>query len=227
MTQSPRRKPPHLFTSVFAAFGFIVVLGVSQSGEGFAADVSIEITELNDPGAALEPADRLSLAEQPVVDGPVVDEPPEGLLIFPLEPETDCYILDNFGDARGSSRLHEGVDILGSAGQPVYAVAGGVLTNRYTNTGTAGWGWTLYDEATNTTYKYFHLMEDANEHVEDDVVELGEIIGYVGDTGTSEGNFHLHFEVRLGEGSGTTAIDPLPLLHIDTEMCGVSSPLRA
>ena len=46
---------------------------------------------------------------------------------------------------RGSTRLHEGVDIMGSRDMPVFAVVSGVLTQRYTNTGTAGWGWTLYD----------------------------------------------------------------------------------
>lgn len=174
-----------------------------------------EVAGLDGPGTALQRAERLSLRPPPV---------PEGMLIFPVAPASDCYVLDNFGDARGTTRLHEGVDILGSAGQPVFAVVSGVLTKRYTNTGTAGWGWTLYDASSDTTYKYFHLTEDPVGLSEGDSVTLGQTIGYVGNSGTSgEDNFHLHFEVR----PGNVAVDPLPLLVVDRDACGVSPPLRA
>jgi len=221
MTHSDHRTFPHPLIALLIAVAFIVVFGVSQSRHGFAADVAAEVTELNDPGLAIQPADRLGVVEPPP------PPTPDGLLIFPLDPESDCYILDNFGDARGTTRLHEGIDIMGSEGQPVLAVAEGVLIKRYTNTGTAGWGWTLYDESADTTYKYFHMGEDTNELEEGDAVELGEIIGYVSDSGTTAGNFHLHFEVRRGEGSDTTPEDPLPLLSVDNDVCGISEPLRA
>ena len=173
------------------------------------------VAGLDGPGTALQPAERLALRPPPV---------PDGMLIFPVAPASDCYVLDNFGDARGTSRTHEGVDIMGSAGQPVFAVVAGVLTKRYTNTGTAGWGWTLYDEASDTTYKYFHLAEDDLGLTEGDSVTLGQTLGYVGNSGTSgEDNFHLHFEVR----PGNVVIDPLPLLVVDRDVCGVSPPLRA
>jgi murein DD-endopeptidase MepM/ murein hydrolase activator NlpD len=144
--------------------------------------------------------------------------------MFPVLPGRGCYVLDNFGDARGTERLHEGLDITGSAGQPVFAVASGVLTKRYTNTGTAGWGWTLYDASTKTIYKYFHLAEDAGGFVEGSSVTVGDTIGYVGNSGTSgEDNFHLHFEVR----PNNVATDPFPLLVIDRKACRVSDPIRA
>jgi murein DD-endopeptidase MepM/ murein hydrolase activator NlpD len=221
MTHSDQRTFPHPSIALLIAIAFIVAVGVSQSRQGFAADVTADVTELNDPGLAIQPADRLGVVEPPP------PPTPEGLLIFPLEPESDCYILDNFGDARGSTRLHEGIDIMGSEAQPVLAVADGVLTKRYTNTGTAGWGWTLYDEVADTTYKYFHMADDANGLEEGDAVDLGDVIGYVGDSGTTAGNFHLHFEVRRGEGSSTTAKDPLPLLFVDSDVCGISESLRA
>jgi murein DD-endopeptidase MepM/ murein hydrolase activator NlpD len=146
------------------------------------------------------------------------------MLRFPLDPASDCYVLDNFGDCRdGCSRFHEGVDIMGSKGQPVYAVADGLLKQRYTNTGTAGWGWTLVDEDNDVTYRYFHCDEDANGLIEGDRVSEGDVIGYVGKSGTfGVDNYHLHFEVR----PGGTAIDPLPLLFIDTDVCDVSEPIK-
>jgi len=212
--------------ALLTAAALMVSLGVSQSRQGFAADDdaddddATEVTKLSDPGLALQPADRLGVVEPPPPPAP------EGLLIFPLEPASDCYILDSFGAPRGSTRLHEGIDIMGSEAKPVLAVAEGVLTKRYTNTGTAGWGWTLYDEAADTTYKYFHLAADGNGLAEGDSVNVGDVIGYIGDSGLEPGNFHLHFEVRRGEGWPTTPVDPLPLLFVDDDVCGISPPLQ-
>lgn len=172
------------------------------------------LSSLDEPGTALKTAERLALRPPPV---------PEGMLMFPVSPASDCYVLDNFGDARGSSRLHEGVDIMGSKGMPVFAVVPGVLRKRYTNTGTAGWGWTLYDESTETTYQYFHLEEDALGLVEGATVAAGQEIGFVGKSGTfGVDNYHLHFEVR----PNNVAIDPLPLLVVDRRVCGVSPPIK-
>lgn len=170
---------------------------------------------LNEPGEALAPAERLILRKPPV---------PVGRLLFPVDPGTDCYVLDNFGDGRDlDTRLHEGIDIMGSAGRQVFAVAAGTLTKRYTNTGSAGWGWTLYDAATKTTYKYYHLAENPHGLVEGATVKAGDVIGVIGSSGTSgEKNFHLHFEVR----PANVAVDPLPLLFIDTKACRVSPPTR-
>ncbi len=209
------REPRAIHRRVVAALlaaacvgGLAFELGPTARAEGVVA-------ALDEPGTALRTAERLSLRPSPV---------PEGMLMFPVAPASDCYVLDNFGDARGSTRLHEGADIMGSAGRPVFAVVSGVLTKRYTDTGTAGWGWTLYDKSTNTTYKYYHLAEDAAGLVEGSSVSAGQTIGYVGNSGTSgEDNFHLHFEVR----PGNVAVDPLPLLVIDRKICGVSAPLRA
>lgn len=173
------------------------------------------LARVDQPGSALQTAERLALRPPPV---------PDGKLMFPVAAGSDCYVLDNFGDARGSTRLHEGVDIMGSAGREVFAVASGVFTKRYTNTGTAGWGWTLYDESTDTSYKYFHLAEDSAGFDEGSSVTVGQTIGYVGNSGTfGVDNFHLHFEVR----PNNVAIDPLPLLVVDRDACGVSPPIRA
>ena len=193
----------------------IVSLAVAGAGSFTQAQEVGGPVALSEPGEALVPAERLMFRKPPV---------PAGKLLFPVDPGTDCYVLDNFGDGRDlDTRLHEGIDIMGSAGREVFAVAGGTLTKRYTNTGTAGWGWTLYDAATKTTYKYYHLAEDPHGLVEGATVKAGDVIGFVGSSGTSgETNFHLHFEVR----PANVAVDPLPLLFIDTKACRVSPPIR-
>ena len=174
---------------------------------------SSAIASLEGPGSALQPAERLSLRAPTV---------PDGKLLFPVDAASDCYILDNFAADRGG-RLHEGVDIMGSAGNAVFAVADGTLTKRYTNTGTAGWGWTLYDDRTNTTYKYFHLAADANGRSQGDRVSEGDVLGFVGASGTSSAtNFHLHFEVR----PNNVPVDPLPRLFVDPTGCRISPKIR-
>jgi murein DD-endopeptidase MepM/ murein hydrolase activator NlpD len=185
-------------------------LGLAALGPGAVpnADAANEPVALTAPGGALKPAERLTLG---------------GKLMFPVDRGSDCYVLDNFGEPRSPTRLHEGVDIMGSAGRAVYAVASGTLTQRYTNTGTAGWGWTLYDATTNTFYKYFHLAEDPNGLVEGANVSRGDVLGFVGSSGTSsETNFHLHFEVR----PNNVAVNPLPLFVSIPPPCRVSPPMR-
>jgi murein DD-endopeptidase MepM/ murein hydrolase activator NlpD len=189
---------------------FLGALGVGALGPGAGpfADAANDPVALNAPGGALKTAERLTLG---------------GKLLFPVDRGSDCYVLDNFGERRSPTRLHEGVDIMGSAGRAVYAVAAGTLTQRYTNTGTAGWGWTLYDASTNTTYKYFHLTEDPNGLVQGATVSRGDVLGFVGSSGTSsETNFHLHFEVR----PNNVAVNPLPLFVSIPPPCRVSPPLR-
>jgi murein DD-endopeptidase MepM/ murein hydrolase activator NlpD len=221
MTHSDQRTSPHQLILSLLAVAFIVAIGVSQSREGLAA-VNVDVTELNDPGSALQQADRLGLVTT-TTETPKVTPPPDGKLIFPLAPASDCYVNDSFGDPRGS-RSHEGIDIMGSYLQPVYAVAAGQLTQIYTDSGLsygAGNGWKLVDEENNVAYKFFHLDSHEEGLGVGDNVALGDVIGYVGDTGTSGTpeypNNHLHFEVR----PNNYPVDPLPLLHINRDVCGV------
>lgn len=183
--------------------------GASRLLPAHAAEGSV--ASLDGPGSALVPAERLALR---------APEVPPGKLLFPVDAASNCYILDNYGAPRdGGRRRHEGVDIMGSAGNAVLAVADGTLTKRYTNTGTAGWGWTLYDDRTNVTYKYFHLTDDPNGRSQGDRVSVGDVLGFVGASGTSSPtNFHLHFEVR----PNNVPVDPLPLLFVDPTGCRVS-----
>jgi murein DD-endopeptidase MepM/ murein hydrolase activator NlpD len=228
MTHSDQQTSPYRLISALLAVAFVVAIGVSQSREGLAATGSTEVSELNDPGSALQQADRLGLVTTtteapPTTEAPKVTPPPDGKLIFPLAPASDCYVNDSFGDPRGS-RSHEGIDIMGSYLQPVYAVASGQLTQIYTDSGLsygAGNGWKLVDEENNVTYKFFHLDSHEEGLSVGDNVALGDVIGYVGDTGTSGTpeypNNHLHFEVR----PNNYPVDPLPLVHINRDVCGV------
>ena len=99
------------------------------------------------------------------------------------------YISAHQGDGRG----HKGIDIAAPYGTPIYAAASGTVID-------AGTGWNggygnciiIQNDDGNVTV-YAHQAELVAEY--GDVIEKGQLIGYVGSTGDSSGN-HLHFEVR-------------------------------
>jgi peptidoglycan LD-endopeptidase LytH len=140
-----------------------------------------------------------------------------GSLLFPMDPEPTCYILNNFGDSRSGGRSHEGVDIMATLGQEVYAVADGTLTRQaLIDSPLSGNAWGLTATLDSTYYFYGHLSAFAEGVALGDKVIKGELIGYVGDTGNpGTGNYHLHFEIHPG-GQKNAAVDPVPFLEIPT-----------
>ncbi len=98
-------------------------------------------------------------------------------------------------DYFGGYRNHKGLDIAAPYGTPIYAAESGTVTE--TSTGwNGGYGVAVeivHDDG-NVTY-YAHMSSIAINY--GDYVVKGQLIGYVGSTGSSTGN-HLHFEVRTG-----------------------------
>ena len=172
----------------------------------------------DDPGNDPDPVDRSRYDDY---DPAEIEPLAAGRVRFPiLVAENDtCFVGDNFGACRsGCSRSHEGVDIMADRGLAVIAVVDGTLTKKYEDSGScggAGHGWTLNDEANDVVYKFFHLDSHADGLEEGDSVVEGQIIGYIGETGTSGvcsdqySNYHLHFEYR----PGNTAQDSFDLLQ--------------
>jgi len=92
----------------------------------------------------------------------------------------------------GASTFHPGVDIAASQGTPIKAAGDGVVKMAGPN---GGYGnFTLIDHGGGLATGYGHQSRIAvsiGQHV-----STGEVIGYVGSTGTSTGP-HLHWEVRV------------------------------
>lgn len=133
-----------------------------------------------------------------------------------MAPSPRCDILNNFGDGRSGGRLHEGIDILATLGQEVYAMVDGTLTAQaIAGSGSVGASlsgnlWRLTAATGGTYYVYGHLSAFAAGLTKGSTVSKGQVIGYVGDTGNAgAGNYHLHYEVHPGGGA---AVDPLPML---------------
>jgi murein DD-endopeptidase MepM/ murein hydrolase activator NlpD len=138
-----------------------------------------------------------------------------GNLLFPMDPEPRCDILDDFGDARSGGRSHEGIDILATSGQKVFAVVDGTLTRQAgVDSSLSGNAWGLTATSDGTYYFYAHLSAFADGLALGDKVTSGQLIGYVGDTGNAgPNNFHLHFELHpLGQRNA--AVNALPYLEV-------------
>ena len=115
---------------------------------------------------------------------------------------------DDFGVARsfGFKRKHLGHDMMGGLGTPIVAVEGGVVEamgwNRY-----GGWRIGIRSFDNKRYYYYAHLQKDkpfAPGLSEGDIVQAGDLIGFMGRTGYSDKEnvnnietVHLHFGMQL------------------------------
>lgn len=114
----------------------------------------------------------------------------------------------DFGNSRsfGFARKHLGNDLMGGLGTPVIAVEGGVIEamgwNRY-----GGWRIGIRSFDSKRYYYYAHLQKDnpfATGLQEGDIVQAGDLIGFMGRTGYSNKEnvnniqtVHLHFGMQL------------------------------
>lgn len=113
------------------------------------------------------------------------------------------------GFGRRWGRAHEGIDLAGAPGSPIYATADGTVTH-------AGWesGYGNMVEIRHPygyTTRYGHLSKVRVE--EGQKVSRGERIGDMGSTGRSTGT-HLHYEVRVGG----KALNPMTFIKAATNV---------
>ncbi|WP_425489347.1 M23 family metallopeptidase [Cognatilysobacter bugurensis] len=140
-----------------------------------------------------------------------------GSLMVPVQGVTPDQLSDTFGDSRGTDRVHEALDILAPAGTPVVAVADGPVAKLFDSK--AG-GLTIYQFDPTGTYSYYyaHLQSYAPGLEEGQVLQRGQVIGYVGSTGNADPTApHLHFAVfELGpekQWHDGTPVNPYPLMQ--------------
>ena len=126
------------------------------------------------------------------------------LQAFPMQGR--CSFSDSWHAPRGSGRVHEGVDIIGSHGLAIYAVVDGIITRMLS--GGALSGNSIRLTAPDGTYFFYaHLDGFAAGLAVGQTVRAGQVIGYNGSTGTSTP--HVHFEVHP---QGGAAVNPYPLV---------------
>jgi Peptidase family M23 len=138
--------------------------------------------------------------------------------VFPVVAKT-TYTND-FGDPRWQGR-HEGNDLMAAKRSPVVAVEAGRVV-KWTTSRAAGCMLYLHGRS-GTTYMYVHLNNDRTRRNDNrggcrngiayapglarsQLVQAGQLIGYVGDSGDADGiASHLHFEVHP---NGGRAVSP-------------------
>ncbi|WP_242961122.1 murein hydrolase activator EnvC family protein [Flavonifractor sp. An91] len=99
----------------------------------------------------------------------------------------------------GVAHSHTGIDIPASGGTPILAAKSGqVVTSAYHY---SYGNYVVIDHGNGNSTLYAHMSSRAVS--ESQMVTQGQVIGYVGTTGSSTGN-HLHFEVR----DNYTRVDP-------------------
>lgn len=132
---------------------------------------------------------------------------------------TSGYGMRNHPILRKRAR-HNGVDLAAARGTPVYATADGLIgkAQRFSSYG----NYVQIEHGGELQTRYAHLSSYTVRA--GDMVEKGDLIGYVGSTGRSTGP-HLHYEVRVaGE-----AVDPVPYMFTDLALAaegegGVGGP---
>ncbi|MGO1770744.1 MAG: M23 family metallopeptidase [Microbacterium sp.] len=116
----------------------------------------------------------------------------------------------SYGYGMRSGRLHEGIDFTPGSGAPVQSIADGTV--RIATESGGAYGVNVYidhviDGQTITSH-YAHMQYGSLRVTAGQKVEVGDVIGLVGDTGRSFGA-HAHFELL----SGGSTFDPLPWLE--------------
>ena len=123
----------------------------------------------------------------------------------PLDPNVSHFV-DSWGWPRSGGRTHQGTDIMGPMGAPVYAFTSGVIS-RHSNSRLGGIS--LYIAANDGyTYFYAHLQAYAPKGAVGTRVQAGDHIAFNGNTGNARGGApHIHFERHRGGAS-----NPYPAL---------------
>ncbi len=109
-----------------------------------------------------------------------------------------------------NGRMHEGIDLVPGAGAPIQSIADGTV--RIATESGGNYGVTVYIDheidGQIITSHYSHMQYGSLRVKTGDKVQVGDIVGKVGNTGRSYGA-HLHFELILNGAK----IDPLPWLQ--------------
>jgi murein DD-endopeptidase MepM/ murein hydrolase activator NlpD len=137
--------------------------------------------------------DRASRNDTRAATTGTADVAPPDIYVLPLKEYT---LTSKFGfrklDAEANGRQHTGIDLAAPKGTTYYAVARGKVVLARAN---GGYGYCIMiDHGGGVVSVYGHSTSLAV--TEGQVVEAGQPIGTVGDTGYSFGP-HLHFEIRI------------------------------
>ena len=152
-----------------------------------------------------ETADKLGLVASDPSAPPTA--PSIKLDRFPVQGR--CFFGNTWHAARGEGRLHEGTDLIASEGNLLYAVVDGTITKQYWDLpGLRAGNGIRVAQDDGTYFTYLHMSGFAPGIEVGTKVIAGDVIGFVGNTGSSA-TPHLHFEIHP---VGGAAVNPYPYL---------------
>ncbi len=131
-------------------------------------------------------------------------------------PAVDLYeVTSPFGNR--SLGNHKGIDISGknASGSLVVAGASGIVTEAGWNAGGYG-NYVKINHGNGIETLYAHMLDNSLAVSPGDMVQKGQVVGQVGNTGYSFGA-HLHFEVRING----IKVDPAPYLGLEPGQKGM------
>lgn len=125
----------------------------------------------------------------------IANVPSESGFLWPL-PASWNTLSSLFGNRKhpitGKPNNHTGIDIPASKNTNIYASKSGVVTTSTHNRSYGNYVVISHSDGTSTLYAHMNKRAVSKGQT----VSQGQVIGYVGTTGSSTGN-HLHFEVRV------------------------------
>ncbi|VXA87592.1 Peptidase M23 [Acinetobacter sp. 8I-beige] len=132
-------------------------------------------------------------------------------LNVPVQGVSHKQIQDTWGAARGQGRKHQGIDIFAKRGTPVLSATSGIVLDVGLNSLGGQVVWVMGPNL--SRHYYAHLDAYAPDIQAGDWVEVGEVLGYVGNTGNAKNTPpHLHYGIYM---TGKGAVNPYPYLTLN------------
>lgn len=143
------------------------------------------------------------------MDGPAT----QAIAIPSRRPVDAMRLTSSFGTRNdpfnGRRARHNGIDIPGPVGTPIYATADGTIGRAQRLGGYGNYVEVEHGNAIQTRYGHLSAIAVAPGQR----VRRGDIVGYMGSTGRSTGS-HLHYEVRIAG----APVNPIPFVQDDSVM---------
>lgn len=144
--------------------------------------------------AAANAADAEIRAAEKELASQIANVPSESGFLWPLP---DRYNLSSLYGSRkhpvtGKANNHTGIDVPAPSGTPIQACKSGVVTTSTYNNSYGNYVVVSHSDGTSTLYAHMSRRNASKGQT----VSQGQVIGYVGTTGSSTGN-HLHLEIRV------------------------------
>lgn len=179
--------------------------------DSYSATTAEEIQTKKDEEAAAAAAAEAAAARARLTPSVASSVPGNVNMVSSGSGEVRWPILNyTFGRGLWDSGYHQGVDLLAPAMTPLYATAAGVVSVSQESYG--GYGVAISIDhviaGQQVNSLYAHMTYGSRQVQVGQYVEAGQLIGFVGSTGSSTAN-HVHFEIHINGG----VVDPYAWLQ--------------